>query len=1216
MNIYEENKFTAAYEELEPFPKRDYLWRSRAAFHSVLLERAKKKERELNALRERERMMAQVELEGPHNHLIECAAVWGRDKIWICHGHHHGSRVSMIHLQENIMYPLRIEFESRVMCMHAPNDDTMLFGTYSRFVHAFHTISRKKMWEICLNACVLSLCSHQRDGVKQVFAGLADGTLAVVENVQGRLPKPEVFYVVIGTIPVTCLQLVGRRLWCACGPSVIILSARTLDLLDQFQTSSNGLDYIYRMVIGEQGVWITLRGSSILQLWDPHSLTCRLLYDVRDNYNARGAKVDETYTNHARITCVLPLESSAVVGTADGTLVFYDVVARKSPSPSAPSSPRPPSNPESGHAKQIQERLQKLLIEQQLAEGDSDLKSTLDSGSDVGAIEEDETTTARRSPSLQPPDIERSPRTFGRALRKTSFTISTPIVEEKGLKFDEGEEDEVDSKEEKAEESKTDQPKEEMVTESKKEEPVVSEPQTQQSESEEPTGQAPEDKKRKSSEPSEFSRFSHVDAGDLQIIKLPQKHIIPDEEPISKPETAEPNQFQPSKNAPLSLPDSRRSSGVPGAEDSDLPPSYLASDEEFLSTAQFNDLLQLQDWTRTSRKGSDTASNVSFGSTEVAFAFELHLKEMIKISDKPIRSLLQAYCEDEMVIISCAGYYSDDEAVLKWVREGEEKMWTNDPIVEVNPFTNTMKPSLYARSRLPRRASIATTALATDVDFVGRASIESGIAKVQNLLSRMYPAYVTETEYTDETTDKHIRILCRFIHKMLAFKVMIFAACCLPNESLNTLLRYFVSELVTDLLHWRWVVLIGHHEKDIDPTLVEFLFQQNVSVICLTSESKHTLHDVIREHGSIPVILLTPHQVLIRNFINTCRIKWVVLLPPHDSTPLSPPQIFPSIKSLHILFVSLNSKGSLDLQVPNTESNALETVNKWNPYDGFANNISFQSCSIRPMKHIRVAMEKHFPFFRIGKNSSVPKGSDIKLLNILAKTLNFSYEILRSPDGSWGDINGTEWTGMIRMLVMNEADVAMSGMTVTYNRYTAVRFSTPYAYDRITFVAKRPSRKAKTWAIFWPYTLQVWLLIGICILIISILMTFLRNALKPPKRRRVQFRDTALIRQLQEGGIIKKWMEDIIEQQQFRGILKVSSRIEEEDEERRMHVLDVDDVQGAFAILSIGLIIASMVCITEYQIHTYTYRRKRKELEKILKNTFNLKICIYSALKM
>ncbi|KFM71928.1 hypothetical protein X975_11735, partial [Stegodyphus mimosarum] len=110
------------------------------------------------------------------------------------------------------------------------------------------------------------------------------------------------------------------------------------------------------MVTGDQGVWITLRGSSILQLWDPHSLTCRLLYDVRDNYSTRAPKVDETYTNHARITCVLPLDNSVLVGTADGTLVIYDVVARKSPSPSNPSSPRPSSNPESGHAKQIQER--------------------------------------------------------------------------------------------------------------------------------------------------------------------------------------------------------------------------------------------------------------------------------------------------------------------------------------------------------------------------------------------------------------------------------------------------------------------------------------------------------------------------------------------------------------------------------------------------------------------------------------------------------------------------------------------------------------------------------------------------------------------------------------------------------------------------------------------------------------------------------------------
>ncbi|GFY35887.1 glutamate receptor ionotropic, delta-1 [Trichonephila clavipes] len=56
------------------------------------------------------------------------------------------------------------------------------------------------------------------------------------------------------------------------------------------------------------------------------------------------------------------------------------------------------------------------------------------------------------------------------------------------------------------------------------------------------------------------------------------------------------------------------------------------------------------------------------------------------------------------------------------------------------------------------------------------------------------------------------------------------------------------------------------------------------------------------------------------------------------------------------------------------------------------------------------------------------------------------------------------------------------------------------------------------------------------------------------------------IRQLQEGGIIVKWMEDIIERQQFRGTMKVDKS---DEDEGKMHVLNVDDVQGAFAILSI-----------------------------------------------
>nr|XP_042899767.1 uncharacterized protein LOC107445093 [Parasteatoda tepidariorum] len=748
------------------------------------------------------------------------------------------------------------------------------------------------MWEICLNECVLCLCSHQRDGVKQVFAGLADGTLAVVENVQGRMPKPEVFYVVIGSSPVTCLQLVGRRLWCACGPNVTVLSARTLDVVEQFQASSNNLDYIYRMLVGDQGVWITLRGSSILQLWDPYFLNCRLLYDIRENYSSRSSKVDEAYTNHARITSILPLDNTILVGTADGTFIVYDVIARKSPSVSASNSPQPPENPESGHAKQIQERLQKLLLEQQSSDTDGDLntrcsnspnltpssnvsrrssasdRSSRDSigsvGSDPGVDEE-----SRKSPALLPPEVERSPR-LQRGIRKSSFAISAPIAEEKETKFDEEEEEQIIPDKDKLSISSTttleptaistqveSQPQEQ--TEIKEKQETVT--QTQQGAAGENV--VPElEKKRKSSDPKEFYRFRHIDAGDLassdggdKIVsalefqddslksakkryqslsaediptwvaqekpqpvisargdvtfeyksKLPsikafirreanelasflkrqqhpseeeevpiiksgkcplfsirpptldiadhQLHLFsakhfPIEEPVAEPPVESTFQLPPTRPGNASLPDSRRSSGVP--EESALPPSYLASDEEFLSTAQFNDLLQLQDWTRTSRKGSDTASNISMNSAEVPFAFELHLRQMLKISDKPVKSLLKTRVinpegtnlQDETIIVSCAGHYNDDEAVLKWTRDksSEDQMWSNDVIIDVCPLTHTMKPSPFARVRLPRRASVATTTHGSSESsdsFVGRASIESGIAKVQQILSRV-----------------------------------------------------------------------------------------------------------------------------------------------------------------------------------------------------------------------------------------------------------------------------------------------------------------------------------------------------------------------------------------------------------------------------------------------------------------------------------------------
>lgn len=67
--------------------------------------------------------------------------------------------------------------------------------------------------------------------------------------------------------------------------------------------------------------------------------------------------------------------------------------------------------------------------------------------------------------------------------------------------------------------------------------------------------------------------------------------------------------------------------------------SYEDSVTDSSLSTTHRDLLQLGDW--STHKSSETASNVSFCSTEVPYAFELNVQEKIKISDKPIKCLLE-----------------------------------------------------------------------------------------------------------------------------------------------------------------------------------------------------------------------------------------------------------------------------------------------------------------------------------------------------------------------------------------------------------------------------------------------------------------------------------------------------------------------------------------------------------------------------------------------
>ena len=98
-------------------------------------------------------------------------------------------------------------------------------------------------------------------------------------------------------------------------------------------------------------------------------------------------------------------------------------------------------------------------------------------------------------------------------------------------------------------------------------------------------------------------------------------------------------------------------------------------------------------------------SGVSLGScaTSVAstmdlfYSTDLTLMSRNKISGKPVRWMIKTETGDKPCVLSFSGGHYDDEAVLVWVREENETLWTNRPVLEYNPKTRTSVLPMYMR---------------------------------------------------------------------------------------------------------------------------------------------------------------------------------------------------------------------------------------------------------------------------------------------------------------------------------------------------------------------------------------------------------------------------------------------------------------------------------------------------------------------------------------
>ncbi|GIX93565.1 hypothetical protein CEXT_574251 [Caerostris extrusa] len=83
--------------------------------------------------------------------------------------------------------------------------------------------------------------------------------------------------------------------------------------------------------------------------------------------------------------------------------------------------------------------------------------------------------------------------------------------------------------------------------------------------------------------------------------------------------------------------------------------------------------------------------------------------------------------------------------------------------------------------------------------------------------------------------------------------------------------------------------------------------------------------------------------------------------------------------------------------------------------------------------------------------------------------MGFLYELMFPEDGLFGNrLEDGNWTGVVGLLQRNEADMAFSYLSMNYERYLILDFSTTYSSQVQTFVTEMPPLVPKTTVFMYP----------------------------------------------------------------------------------------------------------------------------------------------------
>ncbi|XP_031555279.1 glutamate receptor 4-like isoform X2 [Actinia tenebrosa] len=224
------------------------------------------------------------------------------------------------------------------------------------------------------------------------------------------------------------------------------------------------------------------------------------------------------------------------------------------------------------------------------------------------------------------------------------------------------------------------------------------------------------------------------------------------------------------------------------------------------------------------------------------------------------------------------------------------------------------------------------------------------------------------------------------------------------------------------------------------------------------------------------------------------------------------PQLHQQIKELTINsttgIISFGNDGTrrqMRLEVLNLQENRFINVGTWDSMNKL--KLTKKIVQNRPTselipldklnRRLKVVVVVDPPFV-MRNNEGKLEGYSIDLIDLIAKKLNFRYDIYLAPDGLYGGrADGGRYNGIVGQLTQGLADLSTSPLTINSERLQIVEFSKPFMQFTMSLITKKLDfDNQDLMAFMMPYSSTVWFLTLACLVVVTGLM-YVVNYISP-----------------------------------------------------------------------------------------------------------------------